>query len=203
MSSRRAAARDRARAWGVQLSTGAREPERIIGEMLRDETESSGRLSAAFVVELLHWLRDQPSSAAPAWLALQRALEAQGDSPEEMLRVEHQREAAGQLAIGNIITTMRLLSSIDWPLFFERVSLVEQILREDPAGAYARMDFPTRDRYRHSVEELAKGAKSDEQRVARSAVELAAEAQRLVTRSGPLASRRLLPDLARTLPPRA
>ena len=156
--------RDRARAWGVQLSTGAREPERIIGEMLRDEAESSGRLSAAFVVELLHWLRDQPSSAAPAWLALQRALEAQGDSPEEMLRVEHQREAAGQLAIGNIITTMRLLSSIDWPLFFERVSLVEQILREDPAGAYARMDFPTRDRYRHSVEELAKGAKSDEQR---------------------------------------
>ncbi len=172
-------ARDRARAWGVQLSTGAREPERIIGEMLRDETESSGRLSAAFVVELLHWLRDQPSSAAPAWLALQRALEAQGDSPEEMLRVEHQREAAGQLAIGNIITTMRLLSSIDWPLFFERVSLVEQILREDPAGAYARMDFPTRDRYRHSVEELAKGANSDEQRVARRAVELAAEAQRL------------------------
>ena len=135
-------ARDRARAWGVQLSTGAREPERIIGEMLRDETESSGRLSAAFVVELLHWLRDQPSSAAPAWQALQRALEAQGDSPEEMLRVEHQREAAGQLAIGNIITTMRLLSSIDWPLFFERVSLVEQILREDPAGAYATDGLP-------------------------------------------------------------
>ena len=53
---------------------------------------------------------------------------------------------------------MRLLSSIDWPLFFERVSLVEQILREDPAGAYARMDFPTRDRYRHSVEQLARGA---------------------------------------------
>ncbi len=102
--------------------------------MLRDEAEASGRLSAAFVVELLHWLRDQPSSAAPAWHALQRALEGQGDSPEEMLRVEHQREAAGQLAIGNIITTMRLLSSIDWPLFFERVSLVEQILREDPAG---------------------------------------------------------------------
>ena len=93
---------------------------------------------------------------APAWQALQRALEAQGDSADELLRVEHQREAADQLAIGNVITSMRLLSSIDWPLFFERVSLVEQVLREDPAGAYAEMDFPTRDRYRHSVEELAK-----------------------------------------------
>ncbi len=170
--------RDRARAWGVQLNAGGRDPERIIDEMLRDEAEASGRLSAAFVLELLHWLRDQPSSAAPAWHALQRALEGQGDSPEEMLRVEHQREAAGQLAIGNIITTMRLLSSIDWPLFFERVSLVEQILREDPAAAYARMDFPTRDRYRHSVEELSRAAKVSEQDVARHAVDLAAAAQR-------------------------
>ena len=169
--------RDRARAWGVQFTTSNREPEHIIDEMLRDEAASSGRLSAAFVVELLHWLRDQPSSAAPAWHALQRALEAQDDSPEEMLRVEHQREAAGQLAIGNIITTMRLLSSIDWPLFFERVSQVEQILREDPAGAYARMDFPTRDRYRHSVEQLARRAKVPEQDVARRAVALASSAQ--------------------------
>ena len=90
------------------------------------------------MVELLHWLRDQPSSAAPAWHALQRALEAQDDSPDEMLRLEHQREAAEQLAIGNVITSMRLLSSLDWPLFFEHVSLVERILRGDPAGAYAR-----------------------------------------------------------------
>ena len=169
--------RDRARAWGVQLNTGMRDPERVIEAMLREEAGDGARLSAAFVVELLHWLRDQPSSAAPAWHALQRALEAQDDSPDEMLRLEHQREAAGQLAIGNIITTMRLLSSIDWPLFFERVSLVEQILREDPAGAYAKMDFATRDRYRHSVEQLARGAKASEQNVARQAVDLAAAAR--------------------------
>ena len=112
-----------------------------LDRLLRAEVEANGRLSAAFVVELLQWLRDQPSSAAPAWQALQRALEAQGDSPEELLRVEHQREATDQLAIGNVITSMRLLSSIDWPLFFDRVSVVEQILKEDPAGAYAEMDF--------------------------------------------------------------
>ncbi|HEY7058837.1 MAG TPA: hypothetical protein VH458_20030, partial [Vicinamibacterales bacterium] len=103
---------------------------------------------------------------------------AQGDSAEEMLRREHNREATNQVGIGNIITSMRLLSSTDWPLFFERVSLVERILREDPAGAYGRMDFPTRDRYRHSVEELAKGARQPEPEVARRAVALAQEAVR-------------------------
>jgi cyclic beta-1,2-glucan synthetase len=168
--------REEARRWGIRFVEAGAEPAKVIDESLRAARRKTWRLSAPFVVELLQWLRDQPSTAAPAWHALQRALEAQDDSAEEMLRREHQREAANQLAIGNIITTMRLLSSIDWPLFFERVSLVEQILREDPAGAYARMDFPTRDRYRHSVEELARGAKQSEAAVARRAVQLAHEA---------------------------
>ncbi len=90
-----------------------------------------------------------------------------------MLRLEHQREAADQLAIGNVITSMRLLSSIDWTVFFERTSLVERILREDPAGAYAQMDFPTRDRYRHAVEGLAKRARMSEIAVAQTVVDRA------------------------------
>jgi cyclic beta-1,2-glucan synthetase len=169
--------REEARRWGVRFVESPAEPAKVIDESLRAALRQTGRLSAAFVVELLQWLRDQPSSAAPAWQALQRALEAQDDSAEEMLRREHQREAANQLAIGNIITTMRLLSSIEWPLFFERVSLVEQILREDPAGAYGRMDFPTRDRYRHSVEELARGSRQSETVIARRAVQLAQDAR--------------------------
>ena len=35
------------------------------------------------------------------------------------------------------------------------MSLVEQVLQRDPAGVYGRMDFRSRDRYRHAVEELA------------------------------------------------
>jgi cyclic beta-1,2-glucan synthetase len=173
-----AASRDReeARRWGLRVGESHVEPARIVDESLRAAVRRTGRLSAAFVVELLQWLRDQPSSAVPAWQGLQRALEAQGDSAEAMLRHEHTREAATQLAIGNIITSMRLVSTIDWPLFFERVSLVEQVLRGDPADAYAAMDFPTRDRYRHSVEELARRAGKSEQEIAHRAVDLAREA---------------------------
>ena len=39
-----------------------------------------------------------------------------------------------------------------WPEFVETLSSVEQILREDPIGVYGRMDFGTRDTYRHAVE---------------------------------------------------
>ena len=170
--------REKAREWHDELVRGADWSEWNVRHLLKDGTQADNRLSAAFVVELLQWLRDQSSSAAPAWNALQAALHDQGDSADEMLRLEHQREAADQLAIGNAITSMRLLSSIDWTLFFERVSLVDRVLRDDPAGAYAAMDFPTRDRYRHSVEEVAKRTGRQESEVAALAVDLARGALR-------------------------
>ena len=57
--------------------------------------------------------------------------------------------------MANLIGSLRLISTFDWSEFFESVSLVEQVLQRDPAGVYGRMDFRSRDRYRHAVEELA------------------------------------------------
>jgi cellobiose phosphorylase len=169
--------REKARGWHDRLGSGTADAD-TIRDLLQDGRHPEGGLSAPFVVELLQWLRDQPTTAAPTAQALHQALADHGDSADEMLRHEHQREAADQLAIGNVITSMRLVSSIDWTLFVERVSPVESILREDPSGAYPRMDFATRDRYRHAVEGLAKRAGRSENDVARRAVALSAEAVR-------------------------
>ena len=53
------------------------------------------------------------------------------------------------------------------------MSVVEQTLREDPAGVYGAMDFATRDRYRHAIEKLAHGTRLTEGEVARRAIDLA------------------------------
>ena len=53
------------------------------------------------------------------------------------------------------ITSLRLVSTVDWNRAVERVSLMEQVLQRDPAGVYGRMNFGSRDRYRQAVEELA------------------------------------------------
>ena len=110
------------------------------------------------------------------------------NQPQEMLdecvRQEQQRLAANQVSIGNLITSMRLISALDWSQFFERVSLVEQILRRDPAGVYAAMDFATRDQYRHVIEHLAKRAGHEETHVASAALDAALRAQALRATSG-------------------
>ena len=126
---------------------------------------------------MLQWLRDQPTSV-PAWGWLQAHLSREGETLDEVVRLENHREASVQLAISNVIGSMRRLSTLEWPAFFEQVSQVDRVLRSDPAGAYAEMDFATRDRYRLSIEQLSKRTKVEEVSVARQAIECAREARR-------------------------
>ncbi len=99
--------------------------------------------------------------------------------------------------MANLIGSLRLISSFDWSEFFESVSLVEQVLQRDPAGVYARMDFRSRDRYRHAVEELADPTGEGQLRVALKSVE---RARRIAERTPERArrARRLPPDRPRT-----
>ena len=73
--------------------------------------------------------------------------------------------------MANAITSLRLCTTIDWRNYVEAVSLVEQALRRDPSGAYARMDFLSRDRQRQAVEELAERNGESQVRVALKAIE--------------------------------
>jgi cyclic beta-1,2-glucan synthetase len=71
---------------------------------------------------------------------------------------------------GRAIRALRLLAEVDWRETFSRHSATEKALGEDPAGAYADMDFETRDLYRRAVETLAGGTGTSEPEVARAAV---------------------------------
>jgi cyclic beta-1,2-glucan synthetase len=73
------------------------------------------------------------------------------------------------------IGRLRSLETLSAKEFVESTSRVEEILRRDPAGVYPRMDFDTRDAYRHRVEAIASRSRLSESEVAALAVELAGE----------------------------
>ena len=77
-------------------------------------------------------------------------------------------KGAMNVTVRNAITSMRLMSAVDWAELFESVSLVDAVLRAD--SDFAEMDFATRDRYRHAIEELARGSAHAELDIARTAV---------------------------------
>ena len=122
----------------------------------------------AFLVQLVHRLRDQDPgvSSALAWLDAQLA--RQGTSADAVVRDEHHRQVASSVTVRNIITSMRLISDVDWTELFEHVSLVDDIFKA--GSAFGEMDFPTRNLYRSAVEHLARGSDLTELDVARAAV---------------------------------
>ncbi len=131
----------------------------------------------AFVVELVHRMRELAPRVAELRVGLEQRLAAQGRSIEEAVRAEHHRQTSAHASIGNSITSLRLVSVLDWNRAVEQVSLIESVLQRDPAGVYGRMDFPSRDRYRQAVEELAEPSGEAQMRVALRAVDRAREGQ--------------------------
>jgi cyclic beta-1,2-glucan synthetase len=75
--------------------------------------------------------------------------------------------------VANSIRSLRILATYDWKTFFENVSLVEEILFQDPAGIYHRMDFETRDSYRGKIEDLALATNRHELDIVKEAIQLA------------------------------
>lgn len=96
-----------------------------------------------------------------------------GQTIEQQIQAEIHMQAAEQVSIANSIGSLRFLSTMDWQEFVETMSVVEQALRQDPAGTYPDMDFSTRDQYRHSVERMARYSRATEADVAQQALELA------------------------------
>jgi cyclic beta-1,2-glucan synthetase len=137
---------------------------------------SSAPLRRPFAVQLVQRLRDQGSSIMPALAWLDKKLSAQGTSADELVSQELHSQAAASATVRNIITSMRWMSSIDWPEFFEGVSLVDEVLRAAPG--FAASDFATRDDYRGQIEVLSRGSGRSEIEVARESVLLAENAAR-------------------------
>ncbi len=119
---------------------------------------------SAFAVQLFQRLHEQDAAGMPALVWLEEQLNVRGVSAQEIVRQEHQKQASLNVSVRNIITSMRLILELDWKVFFEEASFLEEALRKWPG--YPAMDFPSRDLYRHAVEELAKGSGREELDVA-------------------------------------
>lgn len=165
--------RDSANSWVDRMTRVAREDPRSLILVIADMARSDPPLTSAFVAEMARQLQGCPGPLTFSLTWIEQRLSEKNQTIEQMINAETQAQAADQVSFGNSISSLRLLDTMDWREFVERLSLVEQILRSDPHDEYAAMDFETRDRYRHVVEEIAKKGGFNESDVAQKAVDLA------------------------------
>ena len=144
--------------------------------VISDMARSNPPLVSSFVAELARRLQGQGPALALPLTWIEQRLSETGLTIEQMVRAETQQQAADQLSVSNSIGSLRLLGVIDWPKFVDAMSFVELILSDDPADVYDRMDFATRDSYRHVIERVARKCSSSEIEIAQQAIVLAQQA---------------------------
>ena len=167
--------RNRADYWADRMTEMAEKDPKSLILVIADMARSSPPMVSAFVAEFSRRLQGQGPALALPLTWIEQRLSESGLTIEQLVRSENQQQAADQVSMSNSIGSLRFLGAMDWREFVETMSVVEQVLREDLGGVYGKMDFATRDRYRHVVEKIAKSSRLSESEVARQAIQLAHE----------------------------
>ncbi|TGE36917.1 glycosyl transferase family 36 [Desulfosporosinus fructosivorans] len=159
------AEREAADLWVMPLLESEHGPEEWDG-ILKTLTAQE-EYSSAYAEQMLKRLRDLGVDAAPLLQWVDRVIAKQDTTIEELAKLERHRQSMYQVSMGHAILSIHFVTAEDWPRFFEEVSLVEREFEKDPSNIYSRMDFHSRDFYRHIVEKIARRFKVSELVVAR------------------------------------
>ncbi|WP_338471254.1 glucoamylase family protein [Niallia sp. XMNu-256] len=151
------------------------ETSEITPERLNEVLENYGQefpLSGPMIVHLVTHLRERADYTATVGEWLVCKLENGPESLDHILSYEYQLQSSFGISTGNLITSLRKLNRWNWHETFEQISVVEQTLRKEPTGTYAKLDFSSRNTLRKRVEYLSRRFKLPENLVATQAIEL-------------------------------
>jgi cyclic beta-1,2-glucan synthetase len=168
--------RNRADYWADQMTGMAEKDPKSLILSIADMARSNPPLVGSFVAEFARRLQGQGPALALPLTWIEQRLSESGLTIEQLVQAENRQQAAEQVSVSNSIGSLRFLGAMDWREFVETMSTVEQTLRQDPGEVYEKMDFATRDLYRHVVEKIAKSSRRSESDVACEAIRLAREA---------------------------
>src|SRR3972149_4270933 len=129
--------------WADQMTeTSENDPKSLI-LVIADMARSNPPMVSSFIAEPTRRLQGQGPTLAMPLTWIEQRLSESGLTIRQLVQSENQKQAADQVSMSNSISSLRFLGAMDWREFVEKMSDVEQTLREDTGGVYGRMDFPT------------------------------------------------------------
>jgi cyclic beta-1,2-glucan synthetase len=176
---------DRAQAnyWADRLQIASKDPDSLT-IAAADMARASSHLTSSFVAEFVRRAQGQGAAFNVALSYIEHRLSESARALQQLVQQEGREQAANQVSVAASIGSLRFLGSVDWCEFVEGLSAVEKELRKDPAQVYEKMDFNTRDQYRHVVEAIAKTTTQNEWDLAREVVNLASQAEQVTPLGG-------------------
>ena len=124
-------------------------------------------------IEYMSYRLKQYGKQAYAFLnILEEQVSKMGLSISEVIQKEHFDMALKKVSMGNSITSINTIIRVNFLEIFESINGVEEILRNDPAGVYSKMDYKTKAYYRNEIEKISKKSKISELYIAKKCLEL-------------------------------
>lgn len=159
--------------WANEIIDIAEKDPKNLVLVIADMARSEPPMVSTFVAELNRRLLEKGSSLSLPLNWIEHRLSEMGLTSNELIQLDNRNQAATQVSISNCISSFRFLSTTNWRDFVEDTSIVEATLRLDINGIYGKMDFYTRDNYRHAIEKIAMFSNLSEQTVAEMVIHAA------------------------------
>ena len=141
----------------------------------RNKKLGFGEIKYPFIEYMSYKLKKSDKDTFLYIEALNDAVLKMGTNTNDVIKKEHFDIAIKKVIMGNCITTLKNISRIDFLKIFEKTNGVEEILKNDPAGVYEKMDYKTKTYYRGKLKELANKTKISEIYIAKKLIDLATD----------------------------
>ena len=139
----------------------------------KSRVKEYGEMKYPFIEYMSYKLRQFGKIGYPFLNILEEQVNKMGVDISEVIKKEHFDIAVKKVSMGNSITSIKNIQRINFIEIFEKINQVDDILKQDPANVYDKMDYKTKIYYRNTIEEIAKKTKISEIYIAKKCLELA------------------------------
>ena len=139
---------------------------------LNRKIKNSDNFKYSFIEYMSYKLKRYGKKTSKHLEILEEIVLKSGTTISEVIRKEHFDIAIQKVSIGNSIISIKKIQRLNFLEIFEKINEVEEILKQDPAKVYDKMDYKTKDYYRQKIKEIAKKTKISELYIAQKLIEL-------------------------------
>ncbi|MGO5066566.1 cyclic beta 1-2 glucan synthetase [Clostridium sporogenes] len=139
-----------------------------------DELKNKGiNVSPYFIETFINIINDNGIKEEKLNLFIKEQLDIKEKNIDNIINLGYRKQSKQQIVMGNCINGLREIEAINWKNIFQNVSVIEEILKEDPLEVYSDMDFPSKNFYRNKIERLSRKLKLPESYIAKKSIECA------------------------------
>ena len=163
----------------IEKTLEKRQTEMKENNIIRKEVKKKIKLNEidnsryAYIEYMSYSLKKYGKRAYSYQKTLEEIVSRTGITVQEAIKREHIDIAVRKVSIGNGILSLKAIQRMNFSEIFEKVNGIEELLRQDPASVYEKMDYKTKEYYRNQIKEIGYETKISEIYITQKLLELA------------------------------